>query len=121
MRSTWLIRAARSAVAGALLAATVGASVATAGPAPNRGARRRGANLFALVFGVMNVNRWFCGINNIGELCVDPTNSPMLLMPQNQRLTFMTPNTKDRKSTRLNSSHSQISYAVFCLKKKTLP
>src|SRR2546427_7344400 len=37
----------------------------------------------------------------------------------------LTPRTKvilpvhiDRKSTRLNSSHSQISYAVFCLKKK---
>src|SRR2546427_6742426 len=28
------------------------------------------------------------------------------------------PLTGDRKSTRLNSSHSQISYAVFCLKKK---
>src|SRR5689334_25308670 len=27
----------------------------------------------------------------------------------------------DRKSTRLNSSHSSISYAVFCLKKKTQP
>src|SRR2546430_4615125 len=27
-------------------------------------------------------------------------------------------NCVDRKSTRLNSSHSQISYAVFCLKKK---
>src|SRR2546430_12329942 len=27
---------------------------------------------------------------------------------------------RDRKSTRLNSSHSQISYAVFCLKKKTI-
>src|SRR5688572_31217496 len=27
----------------------------------------------------------------------------------------------DRKSTRLNSSHSQISYAVFCLKKKKKP
>src|SRR5688572_31743751 len=26
----------------------------------------------------------------------------------------------DRKSTRLNSSHSQISYAVFCLKKKSI-
>src|SRR5206468_11358949 len=26
----------------------------------------------------------------------------------------------DRKSTRLNSSHDQISYAVFCLKKKTM-
>src|SRR2546427_4454826 len=28
------------------------------------------------------------------------------------------PGKRDRKSTRLNSSHSQISYAVFCLKKK---
>src|SRR5206468_8788981 len=27
----------------------------------------------------------------------------------------------DRKSTRLNSSHDQISYAVFCLKKKNKP
>src|SRR2546430_16419237 len=27
----------------------------------------------------------------------------------------------DRKSTRLNSSHSQISYAVFCLKKRMTP
>src|SRR2546430_2828318 len=31
---------------------------------------------------------------------------------------FDEPELKDRKSTRLNSSHSQISYAVFCLKKK---
>src|SRR2546430_4650846 len=29
-------------------------------------------------------------------------------------------NVVDRKSTRLNSSHSQISYAVFCLKKKNI-
>src|SRR3712207_9016316 len=28
---------------------------------------------------------------------------------------------RDRKSTRLNSSHANISYAVFCLKKKTEP
>src|SRR5690606_42086053 len=28
---------------------------------------------------------------------------------------------QDRKSTRLNSSHVKISYAVFCLKKKTTP
>src|SRR2546421_6860346 len=28
---------------------------------------------------------------------------------------------RDRKSTRLNSSHDQISYAVFCLKKKNNP
>src|SRR5256885_10518880 len=31
----------------------------------------------------------------------------------------ITPRTRDRKSTRLNSSHLVISYAVFCLKKKT--
>src|SRR2546430_12719234 len=30
----------------------------------------------------------------------------------------LAPSWSDRKSTRLNSSHSQISYAVFCLKKK---
>src|SRR3712207_8850649 len=30
----------------------------------------------------------------------------------------MTPEEQDRKSTRLNSSHANISYAVFCLKKK---
>src|SRR2546430_9532155 len=35
------------------------------------------------------------------------------------RLTYSTRrDVPDRKSTRLNSSHSQISYAVFCLKKK---
>src|SRR2546427_2793889 len=33
-------------------------------------------------------------------------------------LTIDNPHDIDRKSTRLNSSHSQISYAVFCLKKK---
>src|SRR5204863_2236142 len=31
------------------------------------------------------------------------------------------PRQSDRKSTRLNSSHVEISYAVFCLKKKTKP
>src|SRR2546430_9218149 len=34
------------------------------------------------------------------------------------RLGFGESGVTDRKSTRLNSSHSQISYAVFCLKKK---
>src|SRR2546427_9605105 len=35
-----------------------------------------------------------------------------------ERLGFLELCKSDRKSTRLNSSHSQISYAVFCLKKK---
>src|SRR2546430_9542731 len=34
------------------------------------------------------------------------------------KVIFLTMLFLDRKSTRLNSSHSQISYAVFCLKKK---
>src|SRR2546427_9236619 len=36
----------------------------------------------------------------------------------NAQINNVTGHSKDRKSTRLNSSHSQISYAVFCLKKK---
>src|SRR2546427_9338483 len=37
---------------------------------------------------------------------------------QQSLLALGQPQAVDRKSTRLNSSHSQISYAVFCLKKK---
>src|SRR2546430_11542289 len=37
---------------------------------------------------------------------------------QGQRVSGGGKSRRDRKSTRLNSSHSQISYAVFCLKKK---
>src|SRR3712207_8215519 len=35
-----------------------------------------------------------------------------------QRVDIESPEIGDRKSTRLNSSHANISYAVFCLKKK---
>src|SRR5438309_9247358 len=38
----------------------------------------------------------------------------------NPRSQLHQPEGRDRKSTRLNSSHSSISYAVFCLKKKNL-
>src|SRR5689334_23995305 len=46
----------------------------------------------------------------------DPTGDPhgAAVDPRLARVTV-----QDRKSTRLNSSHSSISYAVFCLKKKT--
>src|SRR3712207_8174426 len=36
-----------------------------------------------------------------------------------ERVMRLPPIIRDRKSTRLNSSHANISYAVFCLKKKT--
>src|SRR3712207_8597992 len=38
---------------------------------------------------------------------------------QDGRPAIQQPHGQDRKSTRLNSSHANISYAVFCLKKKT--
>ncbi len=77
MRSTWFTRAARATIALTLLSATA-ASSAAAGPGPERPGRRRAANLFAVTNAVLNVNRVFCGINNLGELCVDPTNSPVV-------------------------------------------
>src|SRR6266705_1980261 len=43
---------------------------------------------------------------------------PSLSSPGPTRGTFMIIAKPDRKSTRLNSSHRTISYAVFCLKKK---
>src|SRR5205085_3933028 len=50
--------------------------------------------------------------------CIAPANlaSELLTSPGSNTLSSTT--MIDRKSTRLNSSHSQISYAVFCLKKK---
>src|SRR5205814_10582062 len=42
-----------------------------------------------------------------------PTSAPRAFTPRSK-----VPSRKDRKSTRLNSSHLGISYAVFCLKKK---
>src|SRR5688572_32559718 len=46
------------------------------------------------------------------KICRDDVNLPTSVKQGRQLLD------QDRKSTRLNSSHSQISYAVFCLKKK---
>src|SRR5260221_7843056 len=45
----------------------------------------------------------------------DPYND---FRPSPGRITSLKDENRDRKSTRLNSSHTVISYAVFCLKKK---
>src|SRR2546430_8981994 len=50
---------------------------------------------------------------NITPLAYNPPWAALALL-------LIAPVALDRKSTRLNSSHSQISYAVFCLKKKTI-
>src|SRR3989475_2994291 len=55
---------------------------------------------------------------------LDPVSRPRPVPPRarcldtREKLEIQGPSQRDRKSTRLNSSHSQISYAVFCLKKK---
>src|SRR2546430_13651596 len=56
----------------------------------------------------MYVNKWTLGYGEKGKQAVKE------LIVRGTKAGFL----PDRKSTRLNSSHSQISYAVFCLKKK---
>src|SRR3712207_8913278 len=48
--------------------------------------------------------------NNSKAIGIASSKEPLLF--------YLANNVKDRKSTRLNSSHANISYAVFCLKKK---
>src|SRR5256886_11060644 len=59
------------------------------------------------------------------ELGAEDLGEPALVHQSSIRDTARAPRCsrgrQDRKSTRLNSSHSQISYAVFCLKKKKIP
>src|SRR5476651_444249 len=64
------------------------------------------------------------GIRDIGvtgvQTCALPIFRPTRArsIPRRRRRAIRTPAPSDRKSTRLNSSHANISYAVFCLKKK---
>src|SRR5436190_19815552 len=52
---------------------------------------------------------------------VEPAASPHGCAPvQNAHAAIGAAGKRDRKSTRLNSSHTVISYAVFCLKKKNI-
>src|SRR5258708_2907259 len=61
-----------------------------------------------------------------GQVVVKPSDREFFITRQGRLMYHLNPeihkNTPlDRKSTRLNSSHQIISYAVFCLKKKTAP
>src|SRR3712207_8232384 len=63
-------------------------------------------------------------VTSVGECQPEPASAvqlrrllPVLVQPGDLRLQLLEPR-RDRKSTRLNSSHANISYAVFCLKKK---
>src|SRR2546430_13101931 len=62
------------------------------------------------------------GVGPVTALAFVLTVGPVSRFPNSKKLVSylgLNPSEeRDRKSTRLNSSHSQISYAVFCLKKK---
>src|SRR2546430_9020696 len=58
---------------------------------------------------------------DLGEVAIDRSEAVRIMVDDDDQTAQVAVVTcdGDRKSTRLNSSHSQISYAVFCLKKKT--
>src|SRR3712207_8597257 len=61
------------------------------------------------------VRRGSSGLNLVAPGMKDPRDEPNLPAASVAEAFI---DTRDRKSTRLNSSHANISYAVFCLKKK---
>src|SRR2546428_3720969 len=84
-------------------------------PAIGSGLYRRGCRLFILGFQVRQEL-----LRRIRDVLVIPEPLSRLLGVPHllEALHAVLSDLEDRKSTRLNSSHDQISYAVFCLKKK---
>src|SRR5438445_3534187 len=58
------------------------------------------------------------GVNVNADTCQVTLNTAPLIVSKPGKYTDDQRSSIDRKSTRLNSSHANISYAVFCLKKK---
>src|SRR3712207_9012828 len=54
----------------------------------------------------------------LGDLLMNEISNVAIIQWQNELMKIK--DDRDRKSTRLNSSHANISYAVFCLKKKKI-
>src|SRR5574344_2208517 len=65
-----------------------------------------------------SIDTYFSNINQIQLHCEEMNNNPSTnVILQKEFIVYQLSNS-DRKSTRLNSSHQIISYAVFCVKKK---
>src|SRR3712207_7889977 len=75
--------------------------------------------LFRSGFSLERNDGW--GFYSIGWLSPNTTTWTDYGLQQGQTYIYRVVAEKDRKSTRLNSSHANISYAVFCLKKKKNP
>src|SRR2546427_3830337 len=72
--------------------------------------------------GETGINAYFAGHHGVPVVLVTGdravTVEAKAVLPNVHTVAVKDATGADRKSTRLNSSHSQISYAVFCLKKK---
>src|SRR5689334_24705637 len=79
------------------------------------GAYGRGMSAYGLAFARID-DIASCGAQPAGTPV--PADAQARTEPSDGPATAAGAGAKDRKSTRLNSSHSSISYAVFCLKKK---
>src|ERR1041385_2432662 len=89
-------------------------------PEVRQAVRSRRALFYCLASGLAISVNWFCFIwaVNIGRVLETSLGYFMTpLMSVLLGATFLRERLTDRKSTRLNSSHGYISYAVFCLKK----
>src|SRR5205807_7578653 len=85
---------------------------------------RRSSDLIHFLANRLSINRYTSGMGSLRYACSLAISSGLVPLPESASV-IMNPNPRntsfdglDRKSTRLNSSHLVISYAVFCLKKK---
>src|SRR5688572_30895601 len=74
--------------------------------------------LFRSQFGEATEQECFVMLGAVGIETAERLGDNYLIVPGVHVVARQRLSKQDRKSTRLNSSHSQISYAVFCLKKK---
>src|SRR3712207_7368631 len=72
-------------------------------------------NLKVLEAGTLYIAEWRDADGNL-----DPNGAGRRRFANSNGTDLQSPTAGDRKSTRLNSSHANISYAVFCLKKKII-
>src|SRR2546430_4678334 len=74
---------------------------------------------YTTLFRSKNTDAEAIKLNYLAYLCLTEGDNKRAIAHAEKALELSRePTIIDRKSTRLNSSHSQISYAVFCLKKK---
>src|SRR2546426_7548785 len=73
---------------------------------------------YTTLFRSLKRQSWDVVLSDYSMPAFDAPAALVLLQQHSEDIPFIVVSGRDRKSTRLNSSHLVISYAVFCLKKK---